>query len=418
MRPFSAVTKFDKSKKDAVKFGKDLQVDAVLTGTIQRVEGRLRVNVRLINVGDGSQIWEGSFDETESDLFKLQDALSAQVAKSITSHLTEAEQRKLTANLTQNNEAYEAYLKGRYFWSKRTKKDLQKAITFYQKAIELDTNFAEAYVGLADSQFLLFDYRWDDSPENPQKAKKNLLKALSIKSDSSAALSTLGLIQTSFDWDWQAAENSFQKALEIQPNSSQALLRYGSFLIRMRRFPEAQKMLGEAKKLDPLSVGINMNYAASFLHAKKFEVAENQLKETLDMVPNFTPASWYLGRAYWQQNRKVKAVNEFIQTLEKDGETEAAIKMQQTNGDVLDKIRVWRVDWVEKFKKGEKDAHDLAIVSAFLEDKEATLSYLEKSVENHNVWASWINAESEFDFVRNEERFIELLKKMGFVHVS
>ncbi len=417
VRPLSAVVKFAESGKDAVKFGTELQVDAVLTGTIQEIDGRLRVSVRLINTKNGSQIWEGSFDETKNNIFELQDALSAQVARSLTSRLTQNEQNKLKANLTDSPEAYQAYLKGLYFWSTRTKEGLLKAITYFQKAVEIDPNFAEAYVGLADSQFLLFDYRWDTSQENPRRAKENLLKALSIKSSLAGALTTLGTIQ-SIDWDWRAAEASFKRALEFEPNSSQALHRYGTLQIRMRKFSEAEEMLAGALMLDPLSVAANMNYGVAFLYGGKLERAEQQLKSTLEIAPKFSPARWYLGRCYWLQGRKAEAVAEFIRALEDSGEMETASKVRAAKGNVTDKIRVWYADWERQYDENVTDGHDLAFASSFLQDKELTLKWLENSVENHNAWSAWIYCEPEFDFVRKEPRFLEMMKKMKIMSAN
>lgn len=413
VRPFSAVAKYDEAGKDAVKFGEELKVDAVLEGTIQTVENRLRVSVRLISVKDGAQLWEGNFIETEADILKLQDKLSNQVAKSLLTRLTQNETEKLNEVLTNNADAYEMFLKGRYFAGKRKGEDLIQAITYFEKAVELDKNFAEAYVSLADAQFLMLDYRWDTSDENAKSAKKNLLKALSIKPNLANAYHLLGLIQTTYEWDWEAAEKSFQKSLEIEPNSSQALHRYGVLYIILRKFPEAQEKLAKARELDPQAVSINMNYGTALVFGKDLEQAEIQIKQTLELDPKFIHARWLLGRCFWQQGRKNVAVAEFIKALEDYGQTEIAQKMRENQGDVKEKIQIWYDEWKILWDEGYADGHNMAFVSAFLDDKELTLKWLEKSVENHDNWAAWINSEPEFDFVRDDVRFTALIKKLS-----
>jgi len=418
VRPLNAVSGYNGEKKDAVEFGRDLKVDAVLAGTIQTTDGRLRVNLRLIDVRDGSQAWEGNFSETQPDILKLQDELSARVARSLVSRITQKENKKLKEKPTSNPEAYEAYLKGRYFWSRRTKEDLKKAISYYNRAVKLDKNFAEAYVGLADSQYLLFDYNWDTSLENPVKAKENLLKALSIKPNLVKALATLGLIRTTYDWDWRQAETSFNRALEIEPNSIEVLHRYGMLMVRLRRFSKARELLAKAREIDPLSVSINMNYGVSFLFDKKFALAVDQLKQALEIDPKFTPARWYLARCYWQKGEKDKAVREFIKALADSGEIRIADKMRQKSGKPVDKMRVLYQEWLKQFDKKTINAHDLAFSSSFLGEKELTLTWLEKSVENHDTWAAWIYSEPDFDFVREDLRFKKLMERMKFEPIA
>jgi len=418
VRPLSSVEDYGSNEKDAVEFGKKLKVDAVLDGTIQQIDNRLRINVRLIRIQDGAQVWEGKFGESETDLLKLQDTISDQVAKSLVSRLTKDESEKLKANPTQNAEAYEAFLKGRYFWTKRTEADLRKAIVYYKKAIGLDKNFAEAYVGLADSQYLLFDYNWDRSPEHPKEAKENLLRALSIKPKLANALVTLGYIRTTFDWDWEQAEISFKRALEIEPNSSQAAHRYGVLLIRLRRFSEARELLAKAREIDPLSVSVNMNYGVSFFFDGKHDRGEKYFKETLEIDPKFTPARWYLARLYWKRGKYDEAVKEFVKALEDGGDAEIARKIKEKQGEPIEKMAVLYDEWRKKFDDNLTDAQNMAFSSSFLGDEEKTLSWLEKSVENRDAWAAWFYSQPEFEFVRDNPRFKRLMEKMGFEESS
>ncbi|NNE98578.1 MAG: tetratricopeptide repeat protein [Pyrinomonadaceae bacterium] len=414
VRPFSAVKRFDQSKKDAVAFGRELNVEAVLAGTIQAIDDRIRISVRLVDVRDGSQLWEGKFNETDTDILKLQDNLSRQVANSLISRLSRSESEKLKQKPTESVEAYEAYVKGRFFWNKRTHDDLKTAIGYFKKAIELDKNFAEAYVSLADSQYLLYDYNWDNSPENPRQAKENLLRALSIKPKLAQALITLGYIQTTYDWDWKQAEISFKRAIEIENNSPQAYHRYGVLLVRLRRFSESQELLARARKLDPLSVSINMNYGVSFFFAGEVEKAEKQFKQALEIDPEFSPVRWYLGRCYWYQNKRSAAIDEFVSALNYSDQPEVASGIQRKRGSPREKMLVLYDEWLKQYRQNLIAAQSVAFASSFQGDKELTLAWLEKAVENRDAWAAWIYSQPEFEFVRDEPRYKALVKKMKF----
>ena len=257
IRPLSAVEKFEKSEKDALEFGRELKCDAVLVGTFQTVENRLRVNVRLLDVRDGAQLWTANFDETEADIFILQSKLALQVAGSLVETLTDADAKMLGKEYTENTEAYRAYLRGRTIFDRRVENGFQQILDEYQKAISLDPTFALAYTGLAD----LFSRRGNsltgaESFDAYKKAKFYANKALELDGDLAEAHASLGRIKRNADWDWEGAEKEFKRAIELDPNNATALAWYAQMLSALGRHDEALLMINRAIEIDPISPSV------------------------------------------------------------------------------------------------------------------------------------------------------------------
>lgn len=412
VRPTRAVLPFVRTEKDAIEIGKSLEVDAVLDGRLQQEGERIRVTLQLISVKTGEQIWSQQFDGKATGILNLQDEISSQLLQK----LNLSDGNNLAKRPTGNDEAYENYLTGRFFWNKRTPESLRRAIAAFETAIKLDANFADAHVGLADSYYSLFDYSYDTSPNNVERAKENLNKAMQLNPNLPEAYTTLGLIQTTYEWNWKAAEASLRKAKELAPNSPNAHHRLGTLFIRLRRFDEAEDEIRKAKELDPTSTAINANLGLVFLNSKRSDDAIPQLQKTLELDPNFTVPRWYLSRCYRLRGEKNESVSHWAKAIESDGDKDLAESILQNLNLFGEKTAIEKlaVEWEKRMGPQGVNDHDMAMLSAFLGDKQRTLSWLEKSVAAHHPWATWINAEPEFDFVRDEPRFIELMKKMNF----
>ena len=412
VRPTRAVLPFVRTEKDAIEIGKSLEVDAVLDGRLQQEGERIRVTLQLISVKTGEQIWSQQFDGKATGILNLQDEISSQLLQK----LNLSDGNNLAKRPTGNDEAYENYLTGRFFWNKRTPESLRSAITAFETAIKLDANFADAYVGLADSYYSLFDYSYDTSPNNVERAKENLNKAMQLNPNLPEAYTTLGLIQTTYEWNWKAAEASLRKAKELAPNSPNAHHRLGTLFIRLRRFDEAEDEIRKAKELDPTSTAINANLGLVFLNSKRSDEAIPQLQKTLELDPNFTVPRWYLSRCYRLRGEKNESVSQWAKAIESDGDKDLADSVLQNLNSFGEKTAIEKlaVEWEKRMGPQGVNDHDMAMLSAFLGDKQRTLSWLEKSVAAHHPWATWINAEPEFGFVRDEPRFIALMKKMNF----
>ena len=274
VRPTNAVLPFSNEEQDATEIGRKLQTDTVLDGRIQQEENRLRITLQLINVSDGRHLWSGQIDGFATQILSLQDEVSLKILQNLDPDYQK--ETILTSTPTKNSDAYEAYLQGRYFASQRTGEGLNKAVEFFQKSIQLDPNFAESYAGLADTQYLLYDYNFIVTKTQVETARTNLQKSLSLKPNLADTLITMGAMQMNYDWDWKNAEESYKKAIEISSNNSSARSRYGALLTRLGRFEEAQTQYGKAVELDPLSLSGNVNLGMVYFCKKDFEAANRQ----------------------------------------------------------------------------------------------------------------------------------------------
>lgn len=412
VRPTRAILPYTNTEKDSVGIGKTLEVDAVIDGRVQQEGERLRVTLQLVSVRTGEQIWSQQFDGRVTGILDLQDAISAQLTQKLNLHRRQDVAKRPTAN----DEAYEHYLKGRFFWNKRSAEGLRNAISSFEKAIAIDPNFAEAYVGLADSYYLLVDYSYDTSPKNVGVARENLNKAILIDPLLAEAYTTLGTIQTTYEWDWKGAGDSLRKAKELAPNSSNAHHRYGLLLIKLRRYDEAEAELRRAKVLDPTSASINMNLGIAFQNAKKYDQALDQLQKALELDSNFTAARWYLARCHWLRNEKKQAIIQWAKAIENDGDRDLANALTESLSESGETAAMQKLalEWQKSIGYNGINEHDIAIIKASLGERSETLDWLEKLFTAHHPWATWIYSEPEFDFVRDDPRFIALMKKMNF----
>ncbi len=418
VRPTASIVKFTDDGISAVEIGKMLEVDAVLDGRFQQEGENLRINLQMISVTTGEQIWSGQFDGKTSGLLHLQDAVSAKLMNQLDLPLSKEQETAFVKQPTSNSKAFEEYSLGRYFWNKRTPESLKSAITSYQNAIGLDPEFAEAYVGLADSHFLMVDYSYDTSPDNVVAANENLARAIELNPNLADAYTTRGLIQTAHEWKWEDAEQSFLKAIDLAPNSSNAHHRYAMLLLKLRRFDEAETTMLRAKQLDPTSPGINMNLGVIYYFSKRYDAAVAQLKKTIALDTAFSPPHWYLARCYWMMGSLAESREAYVNAAKSAGdmETAALIERQQASDEPDAFIRDMLRNWADKVSDTGINAHDLAILNALAQNREETLKWLERSVEVRHPWAGSIDAEPEFDFVRDDPRFEKILRRMNLTH--
>lgn len=411
VRPFTSVEKFGESGKDAVEFGRGLRADAALEGTVQRSDGRIRVNLHLIDVRDGRQIWSDSFDENEGDILKLQDAISLKVARALITKLQPADEKFLAAKPTENSEAYRLYLTGRERWLQRNWK--AESIAFYQKAIELDPNFALPYLGIADEYAFTYETK---------VAEDALAKAVELDPNLAEAHATRGFLQMFHHWDWHGAENSFRRALELAPNSSKAHHWYGVYLSLRGRLDEAQNEMGKALELDPTALVIMTDIAELYYFKHDYDRAENELNKVLAIDPDFLNA-----RANMIKVRYKKSGSFFLESATFEVFRQRKLKADGLTQDYdpaeLEQI-VFRKD--EKRLREDYLRSNLAVRNAKPEislslskyyaitgEKERSLDELEKAYETRPFIMPFIAIEPLWDPVREHPRFKQVLRKMG-----
>lgn len=412
VRPTSAVAKFAETETDTLEIGRQLKVDAVLEGTIQQSENRLRVNARLLRVADGEQLWTEKFDEAAMNLFALQDALSNRIARTLLFELTNAEQTQLARRQTENLEAYEKYLRGRFYQNQNTEPGLTKAVEFYEQAIALDRQFADAHAAHADALLILYNFGLRPPDEIIPRAKQSLNRALQLNPNLSDAYSALALIQFLSERDWLAAEKSLRRAIELNPNNADAYLRYGYFLTAEGKFDEALAKLEKARQLNPLSPIVQANIGLTHLCARRYAAAVEQLEKVVAENPEDSLPRWFLGSSYDANGEPEKAFAEYLQALEREGSADLAArleKVKQSNGEPA-AYRVWLEENLKMREKGYFPAINIAFLHAAMKNREQTLTWLEKAFDEREPTLWQIKHLPNYDFVRSEERFQKILQ--------
>ncbi len=411
VRPTSAVMPFTNTEEDGLSIGRKLKVDAIVDSRIQQEGERLRVTIQLVRVADGEHLWAGQFDGLADRILDLQDTISSKVSQTFYEAATAGD--VFAKRPTENAEAYEAYLKGRFFWNRRDEDSLRKAVEYFSRAATLDPGFSEAFSGLADTQHLLFNYNIDVRPEVVEEAKSNLRRALELKPDSPDALITLGTIEMGYDWNWAGAEQTLKHAVNVGPNSATAHMRYGALLVRIRRFDEAIDEFERHIELDPLSINGSTNLGLTFFCKKDFAAAERQYFKTLELDEKNGASRWLLSRNYWLQGRKEDSVREIVRALELDKNPPLAEKVRTKfegsgpNAAIELLLYEWRMN------PPGTNPHNLAYLSTYLGDTEKAIQWLRRSIEEHHPWTSWIAAAPEFEVLRSDQRYIEMLRQVG-----
>jgi len=405
------VIPFAKSEQDGLEIGRKLQVDAIVDSRIQQEGDRLRVTMQLVRVANGEQVWSGQFDGRADRILDLQDMISAKVSSSLDASVSDPE--AFAKRPTDSPEAYEAYLKGRYFWTRRDEPSLRKAVEYFTQASTLDPNFSEAFSGLADTQHLLFNYNIDVRPALVTEARQNLSRALELKPGSPDALITLGTIEMGYDWDWKTAEQTLRQAVAAAPNSPTAHMRYGALLVRIRRFDEAQAEFEKQTELDPLSITGIINLGMVRFCKKDYAGADSQYSKALELDDKAGAPHWLLSRSMWMQGKKDESVREIIRALELDGNPSLAgrIGEKAQTSPAEEAIQLLLYEW--RMNPPGTNPHNLAYLSTYVNDTEKAIYWLEKSIEEHHPWTTWISAAPEFEVLRGEPRYLGMLQKMN-----
>lgn len=415
VRPTSAVRKYAGLAQNIAQVGKELGVDAVLDGSIQRVGNHLRVTARLVDVKSGSPIWAEKFDEEVKDIFTVQDRVSEQAAQALTLKLTADERRRLTRHSTESAEAYHAYAKGRFFWDKRTQEGYTKAIEHFEQALVIDPRFALAYSGLADCYF----FRGEQLPprEAMPKAKRAALKALEIDSTLAEAHASLAKVKQYFDWDWAGAEESFQTAIRLDPNYPTAHHWYAQFLMNLGRADEAMREINRARELSPLSLIINTDVAGILQDMRRYDEAIAVYRQAIEMDANFARAHFDLGRALTQKGLYDEAAAEIQKAITLSAATPrllAALGYVYAVAGKTAKAKEVLNDLQRAAKQRYVPGYNLALIHAGLGNKDEALKLLEQSYEERFAGMAYLKIEPRFDSLRSDRRFVVLIQRLGF----
>jgi DNA-binding winged helix-turn-helix (wHTH) protein/TolB-like protein/Tfp pilus assembly protein PilF len=413
VRPTGSVQKYSNGKTDVTEIGRELDVETVLQGSIQRAADRFYVSVQLVRVSDRTIIWADAFEGRDDNILRFQSAISDGVINALELPKTEAESHRVAKDYTLNDAAYQLYWRGRFFLLKRTKKELFLAIDYYRRALEQDENYALAYAGIADCYLMLGDYTYSSPKESFPHARENALRALTIDPDLAEAHTALAYVKYLYDWDWAGAEDSFKKAIQLNPNYSTAHQWYAEFLVTRHRFDEAESEIAAARRIEPNGIALNAVSGWIPYLKRDYDAAVRKHQQTVELDANFFLTHLFLALSLDAVGRRAEALEEYKLAVERDGSTEAVAYLGRAYG--LAGRRAEALEILEKLKAMSAENYVspffFALVYDGLGEREQTLQWLQKAVDEHArvvpIWA----IEPHLDNLRAEPRFMDLLRR-------
>jgi TolB-like protein/DNA-binding winged helix-turn-helix (wHTH) protein/Flp pilus assembly protein TadD len=415
--PTSAVRKYDGKQPDPVGMGRELGVDSILEGSIQRADDKVRITVQLINVRDGSSLWADRFEEKFTDIFTVQDLISERVAGALTLKLSDEEERLLKKRYTENSEAFQAYLKGRYHWNNRTVPEIEKAIVSFNQAIEIDRNYALAYAGLADSYALLGISNTLSAKETLDRARAAALKAIELDDRLAEAHTSLGLIKMRYEWDCAGAEKELKKAIELNPNYATAHHWYAWCLVGTRRPREGVEEIKLAQKLDPLSIAVKRDFNSILFYARDYDRVIEQCRKALEMNPNSVIDYINLGQAYAQKGMHQEAIAELQKARAMAGDNPRILTalgyIYAMAGRKDDAVKV--LDELKELSSSKPvSSYEVATIYAGMGEMGKAFEWLENACRERDLEGLRINADPRLDPLRSEVKMSDLLRCFGF----
>jgi TolB-like protein/Tfp pilus assembly protein PilF len=401
------------ARKPLPEIARELNVDAVVEGSVQRSGDQVRISAQLILAPADKHLWAQSYEGDLRNALALQKQVARSIAEQIRVQLTPREETSLQSVKAVNPEAYESYLKGRFFWNKRTPDGLKVALAYFNQAIEEDPKYAQAYAGLADSYDLLGDWEYGVLAPNEAypKAKAAAIKALELDNALGEAHTSLAFSLDVFDWDWDSAEREFRRAIELNPGYATAHHWYAWHLSEMGRNSEAIAEMRKAENLDPLSLIISADMAEILLVAHRDDEAVEQSRKTIAMDSNFAIAHFELGQAFVQKQNYNEAIAEFQKAIELSGGS-VSCKSNLAYAYAVSNKSNEAVKILDDLKaRSTRDASGIALIYVGLGKKDQAMKWLEKAYEEH--FNPSILLRPAFDSLRSDPRFRNLVHRIG-----
>ncbi len=414
----TSVMRYKKTDKPLPQIAKELNVDAVVEGSVLRAGDRVRITAQLIEASTDQHLWAETYDRDLRDVLSLQSDVARAIAEEIKVKVTPGEQARLASGRRVNPEAHEAYLKGRFYWNKRTPEGLTKSLDYFQQAIEKDPNYAAAYAGLADSYGMLADNGFSPPEECYPKARAAALKALEMDDTLAEAHTSLAQILESYDWDWSGSTKEIRRAIELNPGYANAHHLYALFLSGFGRPVEAIAEIKKARELDPLSIRINANVGLVFYMGREYDQALEELRKALELDPNDVASHVYLGLVYSHKGMHEEAITACRRARD------LSVGKDQTSNLVLAYVyavagrRGEALRILDEIKKSSERSYvppvAVAMTYVGLGDKQEALAWLEKAFAEHATALDTLKVDPNFDPLRSDPRFQDLLRRMNF----
>ena len=414
--PTSSVMRYKGKETDIAKIASELGVDAVMTGRLTKRGDNLNITVELVDARTNKSLWGEQYERKLSELLTTQREIVAEIVGKLQLKLSGESEQKLAKKYTDNNEAYQLYLKGRFHFAKRTKEDILKGIEYFQQAIKLDPNFALAYASIAESYNAIPSYPYLSSKEASPQAKAAATRALEIDPNLSEAHSALGAYLGNYEWNWTEAEREHKRAIELSPNSSIAHFRYGQHLSTLGRKDESIAEVKRAVYLEPLSLITGANLAGTYLNAGQKEMGLEQAKKIYDLEPNFIGGRFWLGASYNANGMYAETIAIGEESLKSDPKNQLMLFVA---GYAYAKSgrRQEAEEIVKRFREIEKTQYVsscfIASIYGALGEKDKAFAELEKALQNRDWELSRLKVAPSWEPLRDDPRYKDLLKRMG-----
>jgi serine/threonine protein kinase/Tfp pilus assembly protein PilF len=412
----TSVMPYREISKPVREIGKELGVNTILEGSIQKEADQIRVRVKLVDVQSNSLVWSEHFDRNMSGVFALQDEISLAIVNHLKLELLGGEREKLTKQYTENTEAYNLYLRGRWFWNKWTAEDIKKAISYFREAISKDSTYALAYAGLADAYGTLSFY----GPMRPEEAypvaRKLVLKALELDPELPEAYTVLAYIKAYWDWDWQGSERDFRRAIELNPNYITAHHLFSYVLVMIGRYAEALQEIQKALELDPLNLIAIRTVGDMYYHSRQYEKAIPYFLKTIEMDSTFDYAHFHLGNTYRELGRYQEALQQYQKEINLHTGTElttlANLGVLYARMGEINKAKNIIKELNERSKREYVPPTLMSHTYFALGDMDTGFEYLYRAFSTHDHWLTQLKFYHEFDPIRNDPRYFDLMKKL------
>jgi TolB-like protein/Tfp pilus assembly protein PilF len=405
-------------RKSLPLIARELNVDAVIEGSVLRDGQRVRITTQLIQAATDQHLWAESYERDFRDLLSLQSEIARQVASEIKVLVTPEEKARLSTTRPVNPSAHEAYLKGRFYWNKRSRESAKSALTYFQQALDIDPTYAQGYAGLADSYAILGYYNALAPTEAYPKAKAAAMKALELEPSLAEPHATLGVIKRDFEWDWSGAEQDFARAVALNPGYAEAYHWHGTLHGMLGRHAQAMATKTHALSLDPLSVVVRTDLARMLYFARDYDQSIAQYRSAIEMDPTFSTAHLWLGQAYEQRRMFDAALAEFQTGVQLTGGSAFSLS-KLGHGFALagspDRSRSLLSQLLEFSREKYVSPFDIATIHTGLGEHDEAFSFLERAFEERSLWMGYLNVEPQLDPLRADLRFQDLLRRVGLI---
>ena len=416
VRPRNSVFRYKKRDVDPQTAGREMDVEAVLIGQVAPRGDEITISLQLIAVRENRQLWGERYQRKFADILRTQEEIARKVSENLRLRLSSTDERQLAKHYTDDFEAYRAYLRGRDFWNRRSRKDFEKAIEYFNQAIAIDPNYALAYSGLADCYMAMTTYGVIAPSEGFSKAKDAAKKALAIDDTLAEAHTSLAHLTWLHEWDWAGGEREFERAIKLNPKYETAHQWYAVYLSAMGRHKEAIAAIRRAQELDPTSSVIGLDVARTFYFARQYDQAIEQCLKVLEMDPDFYRISDWLALAYEQQGLYDKALEANLKALTKRGE-KPEIMTALKNAYAASG---WKGFWRKQLELTQEESKEryvspyfMARIYVRLDERDQALEWLQKAYDRHSDYLVVLKVEPLLDPLRSDPRFAKLLQSVG-----